>query len=72
MSNKLEPLGRREVICGGGAITLGALATWLMTGSALVRAEALAQGAPEIDRVTLSAVIDSYQIAVAPDVKSAT
>jgi 7,8-dihydropterin-6-yl-methyl-4-(beta-D-ribofuranosyl)aminobenzene 5'-phosphate synthase len=71
MSNKLEllSLGRREVICGRGAITLGALAAWLMAGSSLVRAEALAQGAPEIDRLTLSTVIDSYQIAVAPDVK---
>ena len=47
MSNKLEllSLGRREVICGRGAITLGALAAWLMAGSSLVRAEALAQGA---------------------------
>jgi hypothetical protein len=71
MSNKLEPLGRREVICGGGAITVGALAAWLMAGASLVRAEALAQGAPEIDRLTLSTVIDSYQIAVAPDVKVA-
>jgi 7,8-dihydropterin-6-yl-methyl-4-(beta-D-ribofuranosyl)aminobenzene 5'-phosphate synthase len=69
MLNKLGPLGRREVIGGGGAITLGALAAWLMAGSSLVRAEALAQGAPEIDRLTLSTVIDSYQIAVAPDVK---
>ena len=71
MSNKLGPLRRREVIRGGGAITLGSVAAWLMAVSSLVRAEPFAGGAPEIDRLTLSTVIDSYQIAVAPDVKVA-
>ena len=71
MSTKLEPssLDRREVVAGAGAITFGALAGWLIAGSSPVRAEPLAQRAPEIDRLTLSSVIDSYQIAVAPDVK---
>ena len=71
MSNKNEPMSRdrREVICVGGAAAFGAIAAWLTAGVSPVRAEALAQGAPVIDRLTVSVVIDSYQIAVAPDVK---
>src|SRR6202030_2655624 len=71
MSNKNEPLSRdrRDVVRKGGAAAFGAIAAWLTAGVSPVRAEALPQGAPEIDRLTLSTVIDSYQIAVAPDVK---
>jgi 7,8-dihydropterin-6-yl-methyl-4-(beta-D-ribofuranosyl)aminobenzene 5'-phosphate synthase len=71
MSNENEPLSRdrREVVRVGGAAAFGAIAAWLTTGVSPVRAKALAQGAPVIDRLTVSVVIDSYQIAVAPDVK---
>ena len=71
MSNENEPLlrDRREVVRVGGAAAFGAIAAWLTAGVSPVRAEALAQGAPVIDRLTVSVVIDSYQIAVAPDVK---
>ena len=71
MSNENEPLSRdrREVFRVGGAAAFGAIAAWLTTGVSPVRAKALAQGAPVIDRLTVSVVIDSYQIAVAPDVK---
>jgi 7,8-dihydropterin-6-yl-methyl-4-(beta-D-ribofuranosyl)aminobenzene 5'-phosphate synthase len=71
MSNENEPLSRdrREVVRQGGAAAFGAIAAWLTTGDSPVRAEALAQGAPVIDRLTVSLLIDSYQIAVAPDVK---
>ena len=71
MSNENEPLSRdrRDVVRVGGAAAFGAIAAWLTAGVSPVRAEALAQGAPVIDRLTVSVVIDSYQIAVAPDVK---
>jgi 7,8-dihydropterin-6-yl-methyl-4-(beta-D-ribofuranosyl)aminobenzene 5'-phosphate synthase len=71
VSNENEPLSRdrREVVRVGGAAAFGAIAAWLTAGVSPVRAEALAQGAPVIDRLTVSVVIDSYQIAVAPDVK---
>ena len=71
MSNENEPLSRdrREVVHAGGAAAFGAIAAWLTTGVSPVRAEALAQGAPVIDRLMVSVVIDSYQIAVAPDDK---
>ena len=54
MSNKNEPLSRdrREVVRVGGAAAFGAIAAWLTTGVSPVRAEALAQGAPVIDRLT--------------------
>ena len=70
MSNNSEPLSRdrRDVVRKGGAAAFGAIAAWLTAGVSPVRAEALAQGAPVIDRLTVSVVIDSYQIAVAPDV----
>ena len=71
MSNESEPLSRdrREVIRVGGASAFGAIAAWLTAGVSPVRAEALAQGPPVIDRLTVSVVIDRYQIAVAPDVE---
>jgi 7,8-dihydropterin-6-yl-methyl-4-(beta-D-ribofuranosyl)aminobenzene 5'-phosphate synthase len=71
MSNKNEPLSRdrRDVVRKGGAAAFGAIAAWLTAGVSPVRAEALAQGAPVIDRLTVSVVTDSYQIAVAPDLK---
>ena len=71
MSNENEPLSRdrREVVRVGGAAAFGAIAAWLTTGVSPVRAKALAQGAPVIDRLTVSVVVDGYQIAVAPDVK---
>jgi 7,8-dihydropterin-6-yl-methyl-4-(beta-D-ribofuranosyl)aminobenzene 5'-phosphate synthase len=71
MSNDNEPLSRdrRELVRAGGAAAFGAIAAWLTAGVSPVRAEALAQGAPVVDRLTVTVVIDSYQIAVAPDVK---
>ena len=71
MSNTNERFSRdrREVIRSGGAAAFSAIVAWLAAGASPVRAETLAQGAPEIDRLTLSVVIDSYQIAVAADVK---
>jgi 7,8-dihydropterin-6-yl-methyl-4-(beta-D-ribofuranosyl)aminobenzene 5'-phosphate synthase len=71
MSNKNEPLSRdrRDVVRKGGAAAFGAIAAWLTAGVSPVRAEGLTQSVPVIDRLTVSVVIDSYQIAVAPDVK---
>ena len=71
MSNESEPLSRdrREVIRVGGASAFGAIAAWLTAGVSPVRAEGLTQGVPVIDRLTVNVVIDSYQIAVAPDVE---
>ena len=64
-----EALHRRDVLCGGGAAVFGTLVASLLGGTKPVRAEAITGAVPEIDRVALRVVIDSYQIAVAPSAK---
>lgn len=63
-----DEVGRREVLCGGGA---GLLSLILATlgGSKPVSAEAVTGSLPELDRVAVRIVIDSYQFAVAPSRK---
>ncbi|MCK1708597.1 MULTISPECIES: MBL fold metallo-hydrolase [unclassified Bradyrhizobium] len=63
-----DEVGRREFLCGGGA---GLLSLILATlgGSQPVIAEAVTGSLPELDRVAVRIVIDSYQFAVAPSRK---
>jgi len=63
-------LHRREVVCGGGAVVLGTLITALLGGARPARAEAITGSVPQVDRVAVRVVIDSYQIAVAPSGKA--
>jgi 7,8-dihydropterin-6-yl-methyl-4-(beta-D-ribofuranosyl)aminobenzene 5'-phosphate synthase len=58
-------LHRRHVLCGGGAFVFGAMMASLLGGSKPVRAQAIAGSVPEVDRVSVRVVIDSYQFAVA-------
>jgi len=60
---------RRDVICGGGAALFSAVVTTLIGSGKPVRAEAVAGKVPEIDRVAVRVVVDSYQFAVAPSRK---
>src|SRR4249920_1085591 len=60
---------RRQVLCAGGAAGLGAIISILFAGAKLVRAETISGSVPEVDRLTVRVVVDSYQIAVAPDAK---
>jgi 7,8-dihydropterin-6-yl-methyl-4-(beta-D-ribofuranosyl)aminobenzene 5'-phosphate synthase len=60
---------RRDVICGGGAAVFGTMAALLFAGTKPVRAQAVLGNVPEVDRLSLNVVVDSYQIAVAPDAK---
>jgi 7,8-dihydropterin-6-yl-methyl-4-(beta-D-ribofuranosyl)aminobenzene 5'-phosphate synthase len=62
---------RRDVLCGGGAALFSAAVTTLMGGAKPVRAEAITGKVPEIDRVAVRVVVDSYQFAVAPSRKLA-
>ncbi|MDH2348406.1 MBL fold metallo-hydrolase [Bradyrhizobium sp. SSUT18] len=63
-----DEVGRREFLCGGGA---GLLSLILATlgGSKSVSAGAVTGSLPELDRVAVRIVIDSYQFAVAPSRK---
>jgi len=56
---------RRDVVCGGGAALFSAIVATLMGGAKPVRAETIAGKVPEIDRVAIRVVVDSYQFAVA-------
>jgi 7,8-dihydropterin-6-yl-methyl-4-(beta-D-ribofuranosyl)aminobenzene 5'-phosphate synthase len=64
-----ETLHRRDVLCGGGAALFGTLVASLLGGARPARAAGIAGGVPEVDRVAVRVVIDSYQIAVAPSAK---
>jgi 7,8-dihydropterin-6-yl-methyl-4-(beta-D-ribofuranosyl)aminobenzene 5'-phosphate synthase len=60
---------RRDVVCGGGAAMFTALVTMLVGGAKPVRAETISGAVPEIDRVAIRVIVDSYQFAVAPSRK---
>jgi 7,8-dihydropterin-6-yl-methyl-4-(beta-D-ribofuranosyl)aminobenzene 5'-phosphate synthase len=64
-----DEVGRREFICGGGASVLSVILATLLAGSKPVRAETVTGSLPELDRVAVWIVIDSYQFAVAPSRK---
>src|SRR6266516_5679028 len=64
-----DEVGRREFVCGGGAGVLSVILATLLGGSKPVRAEAVTGSVPELDRVAVRIVIDSYQFAVAPSRK---
>jgi 7,8-dihydropterin-6-yl-methyl-4-(beta-D-ribofuranosyl)aminobenzene 5'-phosphate synthase len=69
-SRHSETLPRRDVVCGGGAALFGTLVASLLGGARPARAEAIVGAVPEVDRVAVRVVIDSYQIAVAPSAKA--
>ena len=58
-------LHRRHLLCGGGSFVFAAMMTSLLGGSKPVRAQTIAGSVPEVDRVSIRVVIDSYQFAVA-------
>ena len=60
---------RRDFLCGGGATLFGAMGAWLLAGGRAVRAQSISGKVPEIDRLTVHVVVDSYQIAVAQDLQ---
>ena len=64
-------MDRRDVVCGGGAVMFSAIVAALMGQAKPARAAALAGSVPEVDRVAIRVVVDSYQFAVAPSRKAA-
>jgi 7,8-dihydropterin-6-yl-methyl-4-(beta-D-ribofuranosyl)aminobenzene 5'-phosphate synthase len=57
-------LHRRNVLCGGGALVFTAMMASLLRGPKPLRAQTIAGGVPEVDRVSVRAVVDSYQVAI--------
>jgi 7,8-dihydropterin-6-yl-methyl-4-(beta-D-ribofuranosyl)aminobenzene 5'-phosphate synthase len=64
-------MDRRDVVCGGGAVMFSAIVAALMGQAKPARAATLAGSVPEVDRVAIRVVVDSYQFAVAPSRKAA-
>jgi 7,8-dihydropterin-6-yl-methyl-4-(beta-D-ribofuranosyl)aminobenzene 5'-phosphate synthase len=60
---------RREVVCGGGAALFSSIVATLIGSEKPVRAETMSGKVPEIDRLAVRVVVDSYQFAVAPSRK---
>jgi len=58
-------LHRRHLLCGGGAVVFTAMMASLLGGSKPVRAQTISGSVPEVDRVSIRVIIDSYQFAVA-------
>lgn len=56
-------------MCGGGAVLLSVIVGTLIGSQKPARAEAISGKVPEIDRVAVRVVVDSYQFAVAPNRK---
>ena len=63
-------LDRRATLCGGGAVAFSTLLASLLGGTKPARAQLMRGEVPEVDRVAVRVVIDSYQIAVAPSIKA--
>jgi 7,8-dihydropterin-6-yl-methyl-4-(beta-D-ribofuranosyl)aminobenzene 5'-phosphate synthase len=67
--DQCDLLDRRDVVCGGGAAVFSTIVATLIGDAKPVRAEAISGSVPEIDRVAVRVVVDSYQFAVAPSRK---
>ncbi|MGO4671125.1 MBL fold metallo-hydrolase [Bosea sp. 2RAB26] len=64
-----DAVDRRELICGGGASLFAGLLAGLLGETRPASAERLTGEVPELDRVAVRILIDSYQFAVAPSRK---
>jgi 7,8-dihydropterin-6-yl-methyl-4-(beta-D-ribofuranosyl)aminobenzene 5'-phosphate synthase len=63
-------LHRRHVLCAGGAGVFAAMMATLLGGSKPARAQSITGSVPEVDRLSVRIVIDSYQFAVAAGKKA--
>jgi 7,8-dihydropterin-6-yl-methyl-4-(beta-D-ribofuranosyl)aminobenzene 5'-phosphate synthase len=67
--NPCDCVARRDVLCGGGAAAFSAIVTALVGTARPVRAEPISGSVPEVDRLAVRVLVDSYQFAVAPSRK---
>jgi 7,8-dihydropterin-6-yl-methyl-4-(beta-D-ribofuranosyl)aminobenzene 5'-phosphate synthase len=71
LMHQCDAMRRRDVVCGGGAAMFSALVAMLMGNAKPVRAATISGSVPEMNRVAVRVVVDSYQFAVAPSRKVA-
>lgn len=69
LNSELNVVPRRSVLCGGGAALFEMILASLIGPSKPARGANPTGVIPEVDRVSVRSVIDSYQIAVAPSSK---
>jgi 7,8-dihydropterin-6-yl-methyl-4-(beta-D-ribofuranosyl)aminobenzene 5'-phosphate synthase len=69
--SQCNAMHRRDVLCSGGAAMFGTIVATLMGGAKPVRAATISGSVPEVDRVAVRVLVDSYQFAVAPSRKVA-
>jgi 7,8-dihydropterin-6-yl-methyl-4-(beta-D-ribofuranosyl)aminobenzene 5'-phosphate synthase len=62
-------VSRRHLLCAGGAATFSSLVGGLLGGAKPARAQALGAAVPEVDRLAVRVVTDSFQLAIAPNMK---
>src|SRR5262249_44292399 len=62
-------IGRRGVVCGGGAAAIGAMFDSYFGVLKPAGSQEATKGPPEIDRLVVRVLVDSYQFAVAPSFK---
>lgn len=60
---------RRDFVCGGGATVLSAIVAALLGGAKPARAAPILGRVPEVDRVSVTIIVDNYQLAVEPSAK---
>ena len=63
---------RRDLVCGGGAVMFSALLASLLRDTGPSWAGGINGSIPEVDHLAVRVVVDSYQIAVAPSLKTGT
>jgi len=68
-ATKDASVDRRDFVCGGGATLLNAMLAALLGDAKPTRAAPIFGPVPEVDRVTVSVIVDNYQFAVAPNAK---
>jgi 7,8-dihydropterin-6-yl-methyl-4-(beta-D-ribofuranosyl)aminobenzene 5'-phosphate synthase len=68
-ATKDASVDRRDFVCGGGATLLNAMLAVLLGDAKPTRAAPIFGPVPEVDRVTVSVIVDNYQFAVAPNAK---
>lgn len=62
-------VSRRDALCIGGAAMFSYLVMGLLGGARPARAQALNDTVPEVDRLAVRVVTDSFHLAIAPDMK---
>src|SRR5213080_3453428 len=62
-------VSRREVLCAVGAAAFSSVVAALLGGSERARAQALAVPVPDVDYLAVRVVTDSFQLAIAPNMK---